>query len=267
MNKKKALLIFLLLLAVLTCRFIIIPWILQDPQSPKTKSLGYGNIYFNPITIFEDLSSMNPVFKMDSEYKPGEIDPDTSDNIMRFSEDEYIKIANNFFSIHWNEEVSDWILVDVSYVFYNCEKGMSGVVLAEYEFEKKVSNNKNSIYHRSIQILPWVNTITWYEKEVEFTSLSNEIDWNKVSITATEAYEISKDYGDSKLGDDWDVACDEVNLRLINQGKNTWDVYYSGPEESLLDVELNARNGEVIDSNLEFTAWERVYNFLRSLAE
>ena len=244
MIKKIGILIICIITVILFCWFIVFPYFINDYQPPETKYIGSGYISLNPDTILNDLESGVTVFDKEIENPSEGNSFDNSNNSKVFSEDEFMYISNRFVEIHWQDNLSEWNLIDVEYVLYDCEKGMYGNVSAKYIYEKTNESEKKTI-QRTVIIVPWKSAISWNEKVIEDTLFSPEIDWNKVNIKAVDAFEISREYGDTHLGEGWDLSCDEASIQLVNKSNNIWSIDYLGTTELLLEIEINVKTGKV----------------------
>ena len=216
----------------------------NDVHAPERLYDENGSYRFNLETISEDILGGKEISYEEIEFKIGFELPVDYTNVMVLSEKEIMYIVRSFFNHHWQEDVDDWALQQITYRAFNCEEGMSGMVYAIYKFQK-YHEDTGKLIIRSISIQSWDGTIDWREyAEIEYGAY-HEIAINNYDYSATQALALVDQNSGREILQDPKETCEEIQIKTYSGNNPEWTVRYVFSATKSIYFDVNARTGKV----------------------
>lgn len=159
----------------------------EDVHAPERLYSEHGSYRFNIESISKDILEGKEILYEEVDHELGLEPPEDNKQVGDLSEDELFHIARSFFEYHWQDGMNDWALRQITYRALDCEKGMSGMVFAIYDFEKYYEN-EGKLIMRSNSIQSWDEIIDWWEYAERKDGSHHAIDIDNYTYNATQAF-------------------------------------------------------------------------------
>ncbi len=183
---------------------------------------------FDPDTILESLARGNTnVFTL--AISTPEAIPSSLGKPVRWSADDFYRIAQAFSRFVWGEPLENWNLRGMDFGLFCSDVGV-GLQEAHYLlFQVDKTRGRKSRWVRSIYIDPRLDYVKAYQEEY-YPDLQNweTIDWTRIIISADEALQIAEMKGGYEVRSRDTYDCDIGIIIASGSMSDGWDVTYYG---------------------------------------
>lgn len=200
---------------------------------------------FNPETILESASqgSSNIFLPQGDNFEPTFIEPTVT---VKWTQNDYLHIANALHSEIWNEPIEDWKL-HFMYFHADCEQVEQGPQKAVFEFYKITRSFFPKLGHEeTITVTPATDSIWWKKEGLDSRTVYNSsIDLSQLKISADNAFQIAEAHGGSEARLRIMNNC-EVSALLAPDGlAQNWRVnYFNKDDTHIFDITIDEHSGE-----------------------